>query len=196
MTLNLDHGCESPGTNTVRDVYRPLAEHFAPTLTFDPAERFLPVDLPSTAGASTLHKVTGDVVEGREILNPGDWNYQMDWGTGAPDNLRGKTREYFTSICPWDKMVNEWAQPPYSMPVPCTVDQIAARYTGPAATIDATLTMYATVCRPTQVPNYRGFLAGRKLEDPAVRVALDEGLLINYYCYFPAADTPWLRREG
>lgn len=205
MTLDLDKGCDW-SANDVRDVIRPLAEHYAPTLTFDPAERFFPVDLPSTAAASSLHRMRPEIIQGVEKYYP-DHEKLSDLVESkvTPAVLQGRDRKYFTSACDWGRTLQE-IQPSYYMPSPCSADDIAAKYAGPNATIDATLTMYATVCRSRQVPNYhelleRGtnqLLPDRQLvRDPEVNAALNEnGLLINYYFYFPAGHTSWLHREG
>ncbi len=191
MSLKKEVGCETPQNKADKDIYRRLVAMHAPILAFDPDERFFPVDLPSTRKASALYHITGD----RTNAN----NKQLVTKSIQDIDLANADKDHFTTVIPeerWKTEINTISQPPFKMPVP-DIKAIHQRYKGTGIDrIDAKLTIYGSVCRANVVPNYKELLEQRTLKDPKIFLALGEGLIINYYFFFPAMDTPELKREG
>lgn len=184
----MDKGCETPLDAETKNRYIALAQMYAPIVLFDTRERFFPVDLASTFAKSRLYRIIGDRTReaNNELVSSHPTLVDM---ASANDN-------YFTTVDRWRPVPNTVSEPPFSMPAPWDpdLDTIYQKYASGA--IDARLTTYATVCKPREVPNYRDYLDQHSLRDKTVWLALQEGLLINYYFFFPALKAPELRREG
>lgn len=176
-------GCYTPKDVKLKNKYIQLAKIFAPSVYFDPAEIFFPVDLPSTVSASSLYKDDGKPYPAKPTLiksniNSSDFN--------KTDN------NYFTTILGWGHEVRLIGKPPKKIELPIPkIQDIHKEYS--TGKIPAKLTMYATICKPKEVPNY-DFL---EKYNPRIGLsALEEGLLLNYYFYFPAMVSPDDKREG
>lgn len=183
----MDKGCETPVESGRKDQYVTLAQMFAPVVCFHTQERFFPVDLPSTFAKSRLYRFR-DRTHAKEYDPISDHPTLLDMAGGEPS--------YFTTVDRWREIPNVLKKPPFLMPVPWDpdLDSIYQKYAGGA--IDAKLTTYVTACRPREVPNYQDLLARGTLRNGAVWAAILEGLLLNYYFFFPALKSPELRREG
>ena len=186
----LIEGCQTPQDVNLKHRYKRLAEMFAPVLCFDPAERFFPVDLPSAVKASALHQVKGKKYQetAPQVKNYGN--------IGATD-LDNVERNSFTTVVGWNTEIKKLEDgTSISMPIP-KLDEIFQKYsTGNFLpnTPSPKLTVYATVCLPKKTPNYH-FLE-QIPPTKEVANALAEGLLLNYYFYFPAMESTQLKREG
>ena len=192
MSLKEEKGCGSPQEKTLKNIFRSLVAMYAPILVFDPDESFFPVDLPSTRNASALYEINGDRTNAK--------NKKLVTKSIKDSDLANADKDHFITVIPeplWKTEINTISQPPFKMPVP-DIQAIHQRYIGIGSDrINAKLTIYGSVCRANKVPNYKGLLDQRTLKDAEVQLALaEEGVIINYYFYFPAMDTVEEKREG
>lgn len=172
-------GC-TPQNVYEKQMYELLAQIFAPVVYFDPYERFFPVDLPSTVANSELYRFHGKVTE-QLVKNYGNINTV---------DLALAKRDSFMTVVGWISETKETTDSKSEMPVP-KIDEIYNKYSTGA--IPAKLTTYATVCRLLDIPNYH-FL--EQFPPQYDKINLEEGLLINYYFYFPAMESPAVKMEG
>lgn len=187
MVARTDQGCGTPRDRDLKAVHRRLVELFAPVVVFHSWERFFPVDLPSTVRHSELWRVERGEKSTRAVR-------QREEGRIDPRrDLPNAGEEGFTTVAGLGEAVRELpGQPPETMPAP-RLDRIHQRYA--RHEIPAELTIYGTVCSPGEVPN-RQLLDTAGLRDGSVARALEEGLLINYFMYFPAYDSREFQSEG
>lgn len=180
-------GCDTPQDQNLKTTFQNLAQIFAPVLVFDPGERFFPVDLPSAVAASALYRLEGQDITNHQAVQV------KNFGAVTAVDLDQAQDNFFTTVAGWDtQQVQIDNLPPVSMPLP-KVEEIYQKYFSGA--IPAKLTCYATVCFPRQTPNYH-LLQANSPRSAEVRQALPEGLLLNYYFYFPVMETPELKHEG
>ena len=185
MAPKTDQGCATPPAAAEKQIHRRLVELFAPLVYFEPEERFFPVDLPNAVRSSALWKID-------PLAKPQTAQREKDFGAiNAVQDLPAAGADHFTTVAGTDviqKAVD--GQPPFDMPAP-RIDPIYHRYAD--GTLPAVLTMYATVCRARDVPN-SSLLS--KCSDKDVQHGMGEGLIINYYFYFPACEAPEFKSEG
>ncbi len=187
MASNSNSGCDTPQSAGTRDLERQLARLLMPWLYFAPGERFFPVDLPSAARTASLWLAD-------PLAQPPTATCEKTAGNiDARIDLTAATANHFTTVSGFNTIQKDVPPtPPFGMPVP-KVDEVYQMYAG--ATLQAELTMYATVCRVQEVPNahlFKGAAPGSK----EVQTALAEGLIISYYMYFPACESAEFEAEG
>jgi hypothetical protein len=177
-------GCYTPKDTNLKNKYIQLVKIFAPVVYFDPMETFFPVDLPSTVTASSLYKVDGKPYEEKAT--------QIKAKVTSAD-LDSADSNHFTTIVGWNSEKRTISGDPpteITMPTP-KIKEIQNDYS--TGKVPAKLTMYATICKPKEVPNYNF------LESWPPRIGLkylQEGLLLNYYFYFPAMVSAEHNHEG
>jgi hypothetical protein len=168
-------------------IERALVHRFMPIIYFAPGERFFPVDLRSTIRASALWFADPQA-------HPPAAQCEKQFGAIAPTvDLPTKTKNHFTTVAGFattPKQVPPAA--PFQMPVPL-LDEVYRKYAD--GVVGAELTIYATVCNAHDVPNAHLF-RNVKAASKEVGLALQEGLIINYYLYFPACESLELQSEG
>ncbi len=190
MGGRLDSGCKQKNP-LLKDVYEKLARTFAPRLYFDPQERFFPVDLMSAVRNSSLWRLEAtspDVDTGAVLVkDTGLIDHIMD--------LSSASKEYFMTVGGIKEQTEEIDGIPHKFPVPL-IDDIYELYS--SGEIAARLTIYASVCRANEAINsHLVNQPGCKGGDKELRAALAEGgLIINYYMYFPAYESPEFEAEG
>lgn len=180
-------GCIPQDAN-LKQKYEQLAQIFAPVVYFDPKERFFPVDLPSTIAASALYRFDGKPYN-EEPVEPPIKNY----GSINPVDLSLAERNFFTTVVGWKPEIKDTENAKIEMPVP-KIDEVYKKYS--TGVIPAKLTTYSTVCIPKDVPNFQFLQQFPPRYDEIMLYLSEEGLLINYYLYFPAMDSPEVKREG
>ncbi len=190
MGGRLDSGCKQ-NNPLIKDAYEKLARAFAPRLYFDPQERFFPVDLMSAVRNSSLWRLqaTSPDVEPSAVL-------VRDTGLIDPImDLSSASKEYFMTVCGVEEKTEEIDGILHKFPVPL-IDDIYELYS--SGKISARLTIYASVCRANEAINsHLVNQPGCKGGDKELRAALAEGgLIINYYMYFPAYESPEFEAEG
>jgi hypothetical protein len=185
MTLKSDQGCGTPQDATRKQVHMRLAELFAPLVYFEPEERFFPVDLPATIQNSSLWRTD-------PTAQPPTTQREKDFGTINPvQDLVAATANHYTTVAGTGAILKKvTGQPPFNMPVPL-LNEIHQKYKD--GLIPAELTLYATVCSARDVPNSHLI---SHCADKDVAHGLSEGLIINYYMYFPACESPEFESEG
>ncbi len=185
MPLIKNKGCDTPLSGNTKQIYDGLTQLFAPILFFHPKERFYPVDLKSTVDYAGLWHTN-------LAVKPPNANQERDFGKIEPLNHFPPTNEnHFISIVGNDfEKKQAGTGSPFLMPKP-NPDKILKKIIQQTNT---KLTMYATVCKASEVPN-RHFFQGN-VRHPDVIEAIDRGLFINYYFYFPAYDSPEFQSEG
>jgi len=178
MSTKLLTACETPQNQSDRDRFKRIVEIFAPDVRFDPKERFFPVDLGSTVKASDLYRID-------RAATPVTWPREKSKGQIQPPDLAAASSDHFTSVAALvtEKLKGTTGE---KMLVP-QVDEIHKLHT--KRTIQSKLTIYATVCTAREVPNYY-FLKSFPPQDAGVKLALGEGILLTYYMFFPAAESP------
>lgn len=180
-------GCDTPQSAAARDLERQLTQLLMPRLYFAPGERFFPVDLPSAIRASALWRADP------QAKPPTAQQERAQGSIAVQADLTAATANHFTTVAGFDtvpKEVPTW--PPFDMPLP-KVDAVYERYAD--GSVGAELTMYASVCRVRDVPNAHLF-KGAAVASKDVRDALPEGLIVNYYLYFPACESVDFEGEG
>lgn len=181
-------GCLTPSISSDKDRYKKLVDIFAPVVYFDPDEIFFPVDLPTTVTASELYKVEGKPYEEKAVLVLPKIPPKL-----SSSDLDSAGSNHFTTIAKWKNIKRKiGSNPPkeVTMPIP-KIRDIHKEYT--TGKVSAKLTMYATVCKLQNVPNFH-FL--EKFPPDIGLGKLKEGLLINYYFYLPAMFSTEHDREG
>ncbi len=187
---NRDAGCITPATAEARDVDRALVRLFSPHVLLTAGERFFPVDLQSTVQGSELWLCDTDV----DAWPPTAHRVRAVGTIDVLADLPTAKGNHFTTvggIC--------HIRPPTPEPgrgdtelAPC-LDRISDVYS--SGLIQAELTVYATVCTARDVPN-RHLLRGTRFADQEVGDALDEGVILCYYLYFPAMESKEIEAEG
>ncbi len=180
-------GCRSPQDQEQKQIYARLAQIFAPVVHFDPEERFFPVDLPSTIAASALYRLMYQNQKARK---------EKETGNITSNDLETAGSNFFTTVGDWKIITKVIDNQNYYYPIP-DLEEVYKKYTSGEAAIPAKLTMYASFCKLTDVPNYH-FLEQFPPALNTIVDALAEGsaLLLNYYFYFPAAESFEIKREG
>jgi hypothetical protein len=183
----LPPGCETPISLEMKNAYKRLAETYAPVVNFHPAERFFPVDLPSFVERAALFQFP----QGSQGVAA---NLIDDYGHIQDAHLTAADRSYFNTLVGWSvekKQIEGVGS--RDDPVP-RIDQVYQRYA--SGDINARLTCYASICELQGVPNYHFVTAFQ----PKIG-NVGEALILNYYFFFPAAETatstyPILQQEG
>ncbi len=185
MAPKSDKGCGTPPAAAEKRIHRRLAQLFAPVVYFEPEERFFPVDLPTAIQSSSLWRMD-------PLAKPPTAQREKDFGAiNAVQDLPAAGSDHFTTVVGTDVIQKEVeGQQPFDMPAPL-IDPIYNRYAD--GTVPAVLTVYATVCTARDVPN-SSLLS--KCSDKDVQHGMAEGLIINYYFYFPACEAPEFKSEG
>jgi hypothetical protein len=192
MTLKVDNGCNTPRDAMRKQVYKRLIEIFAPILHFHPEEKFFPVDLPSAIQNSSvwLFDPKSTPLSSKKIWDTGAFNPVQD--------VPNTTKYHYTTIAgvlEEDKLIEgQTGQPEFKIKIPIpNFDLIEQYYTD--GTILAELTIYATVCTARDVTNSH-LVAQDQMYDYDVREAYGEGIVVNYYMYFPAHYSEQFQSEG
>lgn len=185
MALKTDSGCGTPQQAVHKQIYQRLVQLFAPLVYFEAEERFFPVDLPSAIQHSSLWRTDP------QAKPP---TAQQEKATGAiqpAQDLPAATKNHYTTVAGTGSVLRVVSgQPPLQMPAPL-LQEVYTKYQNGA--VPAELTVYGTVCSARDVPNAHLI---RKARDQDVGHALAEGLVINYYFYFPATESPEFQSEG
>jgi hypothetical protein len=187
MTLKSDQGCGTPKDATKKQIHQRLVQLFAPLVYFEPDERFFPVDLPSTIKKSSLWLAdpTADPPSTQSKKKVGAIDPLVDLPAAA-------TNHYTTVAGTGSILKKVEGKDPFNMPVPL-LKQVYDKYT--SGEIAAELTVYATVCSAHDVPN-TSLVSGCAGPEKEVKNGMSEGLIINYYLYFPACESPEFESEG
>ncbi len=185
MFPRTDKGCGTPQNATLKQIQMRLVQLFAPLVYFEPDERFFPVDLSTTIKYSSLWKSDPKA-------QPPTSQRVKDVGLIDPtQDLAAATSKYYTTVAGTNSFLKTIeGQSPFNMPEPL-LDAVYNKYAD--GTIPATLTMYATVCSAHDVTNSDLIY---NPTDPDVKIAFQEGLIINYYMYFPAYEASEFKSEG
>ncbi len=189
MASRRDSACMAKESQ--QQLYRELVKIFSPRLFFDPQERFFPVDLLSTfkssslwlvdpsapfeSQKSTMLKAAGEIDLIADLSNASEYNYLTVAGTGEAE-------------C-------KFQDSSFNVPVP-RIDKVYELYS--QGIIPSELTIYASVCQASQAINSKLIIQPNcEAGDQEVFNAIAEhGLLLNYYFYFPAYESPEIQTEG
>lgn len=190
MTPRIEKECISRQPLDI--IYHKLAELFSPRIYFHPQERFFPVDLPSSITHSSLWRV--DNPSARYSSDAA--HMEKDFGEiDTVQDLTVSTADHFTTVVGTDVLLRtEIGSSEHSieMPIP-RVDDVYRKYTD--GSIETELTVYATVCRTYDSTNSH-LIDSMYLKDREIIRAVEEGLIINYYLYFPARESNEFVSEG
>jgi hypothetical protein len=188
-------GCFGDGN---AQIYKDLVKIFSPILIFDDYERFFPVDIPSWLNSSSYY-----TIEGNQYF---DEHAHFQFGPPVkPTDLIDRTNCFLTIggyisesreiVVDYDSD-NQPITKTINVPNP-DIQKVYDIYS--SGKIKAKLTIYATVCKLKDVPNFH-FLKSydcNKIFKLLGTDNLDECLLINYYFFFPAMDDGQIeKREG
>jgi len=187
MALKSDKGCGTPKNANQKQIYQRLVQLFAPLVYFEQKEQFFPVDLPTTINNSSLWKMDHKAKLPTTQL-------KKDYKTINPvQDLPVATSYYYTTVTGTgfiQKSIE--GQKPFDMPKP-KLNEVYDKYKN--GVIPAELTIYATVCSARDVPN-SNLISECQGIDKNVQHGIKEGLIISYYMYFPACESPEFESEG
>lgn len=166
-------GC-SGDENT--DLYQKLAERYAPVLRFHEGERFFPVDMESHINNATLYGTGSPYYEIK--LNETERSEVFRLLTNATD-------DNFTTVT---SSIDNDSDPQKITP---NIEEIYNLYN--SGQIKSRLTIYATVCRVKDMPNFDLI---KQLQPKEKRIIdPDNGVILNYYFFFPALESIDYMRE-
>ncbi len=190
MASRLDPGCIANQAD-IQDVYLRLANLFSPRLFFDPQERFFPVDLTSAVDTSSLWMRNPDSPYNAQtstlLKTQGEINPETDMANASPD--------YYTTIPGTGTKMLEVGGESFEVPVPL-IEKVHQVYA--SGQVNARLTIYCSICRANEAINRHLIIQPQcRAGDREIWSTIAEGgLLLNYYFYFPAYDSPEIKSEG
>ena len=197
MSLRTDQGCGTPQEVDHKEVYKRLISIFAPIVRFDPQERFYPVDLQTNINSSSVWRVNHQ---------PYPPTTQLIWNEGTFDpaqDVAVTTEHDYTTVVGTKNFTREEDEQTFILPTPL-IDDVYQKYTD--GSIDAELSIYATVCIANEDTNIHllkydhqskdGSVSEWLLRDSEVQEAFSNGLIVNYYMFFPARESPEFESEG
>lgn len=187
MVQRTDKGCGGAGTSQAADVERLLVNLFSPIVYFTPDERFFPVDLESTMKASALWRLDSSASPPTAAVDAPAHSFD------STAELPVKTADHFSTVVGVCGVLPPAGSTPAGNVIAPCLDTVANAYSH--GTVPAELTVYATVCDARTVPNAELF-AGAVLAEKGVGRALQEGLIVCYYLYFPAMESLEIESEG
>lgn len=179
MTLKTDIGCGTPQNNLDKQIHRRVLEIFAPYFFFEPKERFFPVDLPTTIAHSSIYHFD-------DTVQPTTTHKDWDAGGFTPQHdINQITKKHYTTVV--DETIHT------SVPIEPHLNHVLTKYTN--GTIPSTLTVYGTVCSARKAVNSH-LISQSYIRDKDVAHGFAEGLILNYYLYFPGRESEEFQSEG